>query len=161
MPRHLSRLPSPVGLLLVVTTCAEPQPALNANSAVAEIQARAVGFSAAVVGASAAGWSDSAVAVLADFYTQETVVFPPRGDPLRGRESLRRYWTRAPEQKVLNHVVTPERIDVDRSLATEHGWFKLTFQRGDALPAVDSARYVSIWIRGADGKWRKHLDNWW
>jgi hypothetical protein len=61
----------------------------------------------------------------------------------------------------LTHVVTPERIDVDGSLATEYGWFKLTFQRGSDAPSLDSARFVSIWIRGADGKWRKQLDNWW
>jgi uncharacterized protein (TIGR02246 family) len=145
----------------VATACVESQPELNASASIAEIEARTVAFSSAVVGASAAGWADSAVAVLADFYTQEAVVFPPRGDPLRGRDALRRYWTRAPEQKILTHVVTPERIEVDRSLATEHGWFKLTFQRGEALPTLDSARYVSIWIRGTDGSWRKHLDNWW
>jgi ketosteroid isomerase-like protein len=134
---------------------------MNASASVAEIEARAVAFSAAVVHASATGWSDSAVIALADFYAPETVVFPPRGDPLRGREALRRYWTRTPDRKILTHVVTPERIDVDRSLATEHGWFKLTFQRGDSVPSLDSARYVSIWVRGSDGAWRKHLDNWW
>jgi ketosteroid isomerase-like protein len=143
--------------LAVVAACGSRSMAADADA----ISARSAAFSAAVVRASALGWADTVVRVLADFYSLETVVFPPRGEPLRGREALRRYWTRTPDRRILAHIVMPERVDVDQNLATEHGWFRVTSQRDSGNAVVDSARYVSIWKRDADGEWRKHLDNWW
>lgn len=133
----------------------------SAPNSPAALEERVRAFSRAVVGASASGWADREVEALTAFYTEEAVVFPPRGDPLRGREALRVYWTRPADRRILEHVVRPERIDVDGGLAAEHGWFMLTFQAGSNAPARDSARYVSIWRRGGDGLWRKQLDTWW
>lgn len=98
---------------------------------------------------------------LADFYTETSTVFPPRGEPLRGRDAIRRYWTRPLENRILSHSIQIERLDVSSDLAAEHGRIVLNVQTGSAAPAEYAARYVSVWGRDRDGCWRKHLDTWW
>jgi ketosteroid isomerase-like protein len=126
-----------------------------------EIRARTAAFSRAIVAASASGWSAEAVARVADFYAADTVVFPPRSAPLRGRPALRAYWTRTPDRRILSHSATAERIDVSGTLATEWGTLTLLSQTGDAEPAEGSATYISIWRRDRGGVWRKLMDTWW
>ncbi len=127
----------------------------------AEIRARTRAFSAAVLRASAAGWAATEVSALADFYDEATVVFPPRGEPLRGRPALQQYWTRPAERRIVAHEAVAERIDVADRLATEHGRLRITVQVGTAPAVRDSATYISYWRRSADGRWRKQLDSWW
>ena len=126
-----------------------------------EILDRTAAFSQAVLSASASGWSASRVAVLAEFYDDETIVFPPRGTTLRGRESMRSYWTRPSERRILEHSAVAERVDATHELATEYGKLRITYQVEGKPPAKDSATYVSYWRRGGDGVWRKQLDTWW
>jgi hypothetical protein len=47
-----------------------------------EILDRTAAFSKAVLSASSSGWSAAQVAALAEFYDDETIVFPPRGAPI-------------------------------------------------------------------------------
>ena len=49
----------------------------------------------------------------------------------------------------------------DGDLAADHGTFTLTFQVGANPPEEGTSTFVSVWRRGDDGKWRKHLDSWW
>lgn len=132
-----------------------------ATSAQDEVRARTAAFSRAIVAASGSGWSAEAVARIADFYAADTVVFPPRGAPMRGRPALATYWTRTPDRRMLSHSAIAERIDVSGNLATEWGTLSVTSQQGDAAPVQGSATYISIWLRGADGVWRKLMDTWW
>ena len=126
-----------------------------------EIRERTNAFSAAIMKASASGWQAAEVSAIADFYDEQTVVFPPRGDPLRGRSALQAYWTRSADRKILEHQAVAERIDVSGQLATEHGRLRTIVQIGNGAMTRDSATYVSYWRRGEDGQWRKRLDTWW
>ena len=125
-----------------------------------ELRRRTAEFSQAIVEASRSGWSHLAVARIGDFYATDAVVFPPRGEPLRGRAALIAYWTRPAERRLLAHSAIAERIDVSGDLATEWGTLSITSQAGDAAPAQDRATYISIWTREA-GVWRKQMDTWW
>ena len=141
---------------------AVPQRSRDERAAIEKaIAQRATDFSVAVVRASAAGWARGEVTSLADIYTEETILFPPRGAPIRGRSAVQEYWTRTPDRRILAHRVVPERIDASDDLVAEHGRFHLTSQVGAAPPVADSATYISVWRRDADGVWRKHLDSWW
>jgi ketosteroid isomerase-like protein len=130
-------------------------------SAEGEIRARTAAFSQAIVAASASGWSAEEVARIAAFYAADTVVFPPRAGPMRGRAALTAYWTRSPDRRILSHAAIAERIDVSGDLATEWGTLTLASRQGDAAPVPGSATYISIWKRGEDGVWRKVMDTWW
>lgn len=137
----------------------EPQVA-SRSEAEAEILARTKQFSRAIVEASGSRWSPHTVARIADFYADDTVVFPPRGDPMRGRAALAAYWSRPAERRMLAHSATAERVDVSADLATEWGTLAITTQQGSAAPVQSKANYISIWTRRG-GVWRKQMDTWW
>lgn len=130
-------------------------------AASAALSARADQFSQAVVRASASEWSTAELDMLTNFYTEEAVLFPPKGDAIRGREAVRRYWTRTPERKILQHSIRTERVDIDGALAADHGTFAATYQTGSEAPTNETANFISVWRRGPDGVWRKQLDSWW
>jgi ketosteroid isomerase-like protein len=156
-----------MGLLLCasasMTACtatkSEPQVA-SRSVAEAEILARTRQYSQAVVEASRSGWSAQTVARIADFYADDTVVFPPRGEPMRGRAALFAHWSRSPDRRILAHSAVAERIYVSGDLATEWGTVSFRTQQGTAAPVEGRATYVSIWTR-RDGVWLKQMDSWW
>ena len=125
-----------------------------------ELRSRTAAFSRAIVEASASGWSPHAVARVADFYADDTVVFPPRGETMRGRAAQVTHWTRPPQRQILAHSAVAERIDVSGDLATEWGTLSVTFKEGDAAAVESTSQYISIWRR-RDGVWRKQMDTWW
>ena len=132
----------------------------TAETAQADIAARTSEFSRSIVEASAAGWTPESVAKVASFYTADTVVFPPRGEPIRGAEAITAYWTRSPDRRILSHSAVAERIDVSGDLATEYGQLRLVSQIGTNAPVEGKATYISIWRR-VDGQWLKGMDTWW
>ena len=150
-------------LLGLVCACSSSnvRPAVETPaSAEAEVAATTAAFSRAIVEASKSGWTEEGVSRVVSFYTEDTVVFPPRGDPIRGERAIRTYWTRSSERRILSHSAVAERIYVSGDLATEHGQLRIVSQASSAAPAEGNATYVSIWRR-VDGRWRKALDTWW
>jgi ketosteroid isomerase-like protein len=95
------------------------------------------------------------------FYTDDAILFPPKGEPIRGREAIRAYWTRTPDSRILEHSIQTELAAISGDLLTEHGRLSLTSQAGEKLSERGSANFISVWRRSADGLWRKHLDSWW
>jgi ketosteroid isomerase-like protein len=126
-----------------------------------EITKRARAFSAAVVRASESGWADDEVRTLADFYTEDAVIFPPREETRRGRAAVRQYWTRSPGRKVLAHAIEVERMDISGDLAADYGTFEGTWKTDEQPQVTGTANYISVWRRDEDGVWRKHIDTWW
>src|SRR5688572_13934749 len=104
-------------------------------SAEAEIATTTAAFSQAIVEASKGGWTEEGVSRVVSFYTEDTVVFPPRGDPIRGERAIRAYWTRSPERRIISHSAVAERIHVSGDLATEHGQLRIVSQAGGSAPA--------------------------
>lgn len=124
-----------------------------------EIRERTAAFSEAILAASRSGWSKDAVSKVADFYAPDAVVFPPRGETMRGRLAVA-HWTRLPQRQILAHSAIAERIEVSGNLATEWGTLRVTFKEGDAVAKEVSSKYISIWTRSG-GVWRKQMDSWW
>jgi ketosteroid isomerase-like protein len=126
-----------------------------------EINELAIRFSEAVVRASSSGWARDEVEALVALYSEEAILFPPRGEPIKGRDAVRAYWTRTPDRRIISHRIFPAGVEVDRVLATEYGHFEITFVVGDGQPTEGRANYISVWTRDRAGNWRKHLDSWW
>lgn len=143
---------------------ATPTSGIVAPSTVrAELEARGRAYSAAVVRASASGWAASQVDSLTAFYTDSSIIFPPRGEPIRGRDDVRQYWTRSRDRKILTHRIVIEWVDVGESadLAADHGRVEVTTQQDDDSAVVHRLTYISVWRRDRDGVWRKQLDSFW
>jgi ketosteroid isomerase-like protein len=133
----------------------------NNISAIEVSQTAGSRFSQAVVEASRSQWAPDRVEALVALYTEDAILFPPKGDPIRGREAIRTYWTRTPDRRILEHSIQTERADISGDLLVEHGKFSLTFQSGTDAPASGTSNFISAYRRGPDGIWRKYLDSWW
>ncbi len=153
----------PVLCLVVVLTASGCSTARFAGTESADriVREKAAVFSLAVTAASASGWSAESVARLVDLYTPDATIFPPKGATLKGREALLAYWTRPATNRILAHRVDVEHAEMSGNLLFEYGRFTLTYQAADSDPQENTAQYVSVWRRGTDGQWKKHLDSWW
>lgn len=124
-------------------------------------RSRGLDFSDAVVRASNSGWADKEVGDLTAIYTNDAILFPPKGEPVKGSEAIRAYWTRPSTNRILGHSVKTERAEMSGDLLVEHGYFTLSHQSGSNRAESGSAKFISVWKKGSDGIWRKHLDSWW
>ena len=150
-------------IVLAGVFACSPREQVKENNASAMEVSQAVGqnFSRAVVEASRSQWARDRVEELVALYTEDAILFPPKGDPIRGRDAIHTYWTRTPDRRILEHSIQTERADISGDLLVEHGKFSLTFQSGTDAPASGTSSFISAYRRGPDGIWRKHLDSWW
>ena len=135
--------------------------ATNDANAVELVTARGAAFSNAITVASAAGWAPDQVSALVAFYTDDAILFPPKGEPIRGRAEILRYWSRSADRKILEHAVTVDNVVASAEVIADYGTFALTSQVAEKPPATNTAHYLSVWKRGPDGVWRKRIDSWW
>ena len=147
--------------LFLCTTC-QQVPTGNVAPTAEEIsKTRGHDFSNAVTSASASGWAPVEVDRLVNLYTEDAILFPPKGEPIRGHDAIRAFWTRTPDRQLLEHTIETERADISGDLLVEHGRFSIVSRSGQNPPERGTARFISSWKRGPDGTWRKSLDSWW
>lgn len=142
------------GFAVVLSTgCArEAAPSSIAHAAdSAAIAAASRAFSDAYVGGDTAR--------LADLYTDDALVLPP-GQTVQGRGAIQRYFGPGPRRVNLAHAMTSERLDVQGDIATDVGEWSNTWRIGDEDAQTASGRYLVVWRRGPDGRWRMVYDMW-
>ena len=146
--RVLSRFLAPAAI--AIAAGAAPAQSSPADSAAIHAQSRR--FSAAYV----AGDVDT----MMDVYAADAVIFPERAEMLGAPETIRRYWTRRPGNRVTRHVATPTRIVIQDDLAYDYGVYEVAGERDGQPWGPAGGKYVIVWVRGADGAWRMRLDIW-
>jgi uncharacterized protein (TIGR02246 family) len=125
-------------------------------------QAGRAADSLAVLAASRA-FSDAYVAgdmeTLGSVYTEDAVLYPP-GSVIRGRAAIRRYFAPGPNRTNLAHAMTSERLTFDGDVAVDVGVWSNTLRRGSDAPQSAEGRYLVVWRREPDGRWRIEHDMW-
>ncbi len=58
----------------------------------------------------------------------------------------------------LEAVITTVGLGVDGDLAWETGTSRVTMQQGESPPVTVTGRYLAVWQRGPDGRWRIRAD---
>ncbi|MCA9736400.1 MAG: DUF4440 domain-containing protein [Gemmatimonadota bacterium] len=142
------------GLALVVGSGCGRGPAPSSTDPAAD--------SAAIVAASRAfsdAYVDGDTARLAELYTEDALVLPP-GRTVQGRAAIQRYFGPGPRRANLAHAMTSERLDVQGDLATDVGEWSNTWRIGEEEAQTASGRYLVVWRRGPDGRWRMVYDMW-
>ena len=118
--------------------------------------------SLAVLAASRA-FSDAYVAgdmeTLGSVYTEDAALYPP-GSVIRGRDAIRRYFAPGPNRTNLSHAMTSERLTFDGDVAVDVGVWSNTLRRGSDAPQSAEGRYLVVWRREPDGRWRIEHDMW-
>ncbi|MBI3768533.1 MAG: DUF4440 domain-containing protein [Deltaproteobacteria bacterium] len=109
-------------------------------------------------------WSNAAVAKdvdrVASFYAQDAVAFPPDEPIAVGNVAARKVWA--------NYFADPSyQISwktTSAGVVKDTGWTAGTFQDSskgsDGKTVAKNGKYVCVWRKGADGKWKAIRDIW-
>ncbi len=111
-----------------------------------------------------AGWaadfnSGNAEAVAAR-YTEDAAVFPPDGPRTDGRAAIAAFWKGAMNAGLKNASLTTAEVEAREDLAYEVGTFTLDAADKSGAVTTLKGKYIVVWKKGSDGKWRLHRDIW-
>lgn len=124
--------------------------AVSADSAAILAAARA--FSAAYVRGDAAA--------MTELYTDDAAIFPDGAAAIVGHEGIQRYWTLPPNRRITRHVLMPDRVEIVGNVAHDYGRFEIAGETDGKPWGPSFGKYVVVWRKGTDGRWRMYLDMW-
>lgn len=149
----------PTALLLLVlsalTACQpQPDPAHRADEAAvrATLAALADRFSLA--------YTNGDAAAMTALYTTDAVLLPDGAVEVQGHEAIQAYWTLPESERITHHRITPTRVEVEGTTATDYGTYEVSGVAGGQAWGPSYGNYLIIWKRGTDGQWRMQLDMW-
>jgi ketosteroid isomerase-like protein len=96
------------------------------------------------------------------FYSEDAVVMPPNASPATTKESIRKVWQDllASPGLVISWKTTKVEIAKSGDLACLSGTYELTMNDPSGKPINDHGKYVEVWEKQADGKWKCGTDIW-
>lgn len=153
-PTRRSRLPLVVAVSFVASACAHGTGARGAPDAKARaaIEAANAEFARALVAGDARA--------MAAVFTEDGELIPEmqRGS-VSGRAELEAYnAARLQARRYLDVVITTVHLEVSGELAWETGTSRVTMQQGKLAPVTVTGRYLAVWRRDHDGRWRIRVE---
>lgn len=97
---------------------------------------------------------------MAEMYTEDAVIFPDQRPAIPGRDAIRRYWTLPANRRITDHEIIPDKLVVRSDIAYDHGRFRIAGTTDGVPWGPNWGKYVVVWKKGIDGKWRMYLDIW-
>ena len=98
-------------------------------------------------------------AAIRALYTVDGVLLPP-GREVRGRDGIARYFAPGPNRVNVTHRMQSSELRLHGDVAIDVGTWHNTWRIGDAPERSASDRYLVVWRRGDDGRWRIEYDMW-
>jgi ketosteroid isomerase-like protein len=145
-------------LVPIVVSLVAPSPASAQTSKSAT--ARATLLKTDTEWAAAAGTTD--VERIVSYWTDDAVIYPPREAPVSGKTAIRRYV--AESLKIPGFAIgwKPMAAVVSASgdLGYTTGTNSFTFPDAQGRPTTSNGRYVTVWRKAPDGRWRCVIDVW-
>jgi ketosteroid isomerase-like protein len=112
-----------------------------------------------------AQWSKTAAAHDVDgtvsYYSDDAAVMPPNGPLLTDKREIRAGW--ADMLGPSNHLswqTTRAEVAASGDVAYSLGTYSLTMQDAQGKPIADHGKYLCVWKKQADGKWKSVADTW-
>ncbi len=100
------------------------------------------------------------VNAMMECYSDSAVIMPPGRDMISHPDSIRKYWTLPPGHRVTRHESTPTEITIAGSTAYDYGYYEGAISREDSEAVVFRGKYVYVWVKGSDSRWRMKIDIW-
>jgi uncharacterized protein (TIGR02246 family) len=93
-------------------------------------------------------------------FTDDGEIIPAtRGGVVSGRSEIEAYNAgRLDGRRYLDVVITTVSLGVSGELAWEIGTSRVTVQQGENAPVTLTGRYLAVWRRERDGRWRIRAD---
>jgi ketosteroid isomerase-like protein len=113
-----------------------------------------------------AQWSAAAGAKDLDktvsFYSDDAIVMPPNASAARTKEAIRKLWQDliASPGFVISWKATKIEVAKSGDLACLSGTYEFAMNDASGKPVNDHGKYVEVWERQADGKWKCGTDIW-
>ena len=99
-------------------------------------------------------------AAVGAFLTDDTLLLPPAGRMIQGKEATEGYWRATWAQlKIVDFKMTILNLYGKSDLAYEVGSYILKFQV-QGREGLDEGKYVVVWRQAADKTWKKLIDIW-
>jgi uncharacterized protein (TIGR02246 family) len=111
-------------------------------------------------------WSKAAAAKDLDktvsFYSDDAIVMPPNAPADTTKETIRKSWQDllASPGLVISWKTTKVEVAKSGDLACVSGTYEVTMNVPSGKPINDRGKYVEVWEKQADGKWKCGMDIW-
>src|SRR5262249_4030446 len=113
-----------------------------------------------------AQWSAAAAAKDLDktlsFYSDDVIVMPPTAPAVTTKEAVRKLWQGlfASPGMALNWRTTKVEVAKSGDMAYTTGAYEFTINDSTDQPVNDRGKYLAVWKKQADGKWKCGVDIW-
>ncbi len=121
----------------------------------------------AAIRAASQEWSNAAssrdLEKAVSFYAEDATYNPPGAPLAAGKDAIRKVWTNIVAVPGINLRWTTSKVEVARSgdLAYDTGAYTVTKNDAGGKPVTTKGKYVVVWKKQADGKWKviQDIDN--
>jgi ketosteroid isomerase-like protein len=113
-----------------------------------------------------AAWSKAAESKDLDktvsYYSADATVLPPNAPAATTKEAIRKIWQDmlASSGLVISWKATKVEVAKSGDLGFVSGTYELTMNDASGKPVTDKGKYVEVWEKKADGKWKCGTDTW-
>jgi uncharacterized protein (TIGR02246 family) len=96
------------------------------------------------------------------FYSEDAIVMPPNAPADTTKEAIRKGWQEllASPGLVISWKTTKVEVAKSGDLACLSGTYELTMNDPTGKPINDRGKYVEVWEKRTDGKWKVAADIW-
>jgi ketosteroid isomerase-like protein len=96
------------------------------------------------------------------FYSADAIVMPPNAPAATTKEAIRKVWQDllAASGLAIRWRTTKVEVAASGDLACLSGTYELTMNDPSGKPISDQGKYVEVWEKQSDGKWKCGTDIW-
>ena len=96
------------------------------------------------------------------YYSDDAIVLPPNSSSATTKEAIRNVWKELLASPELVITWKPARVELAKSgdMAWVNGAYQLTMKDPSDRPINDHGKYLEIWKKQTDGKWKCGADMW-
>jgi ketosteroid isomerase-like protein len=96
------------------------------------------------------------------YYSADATVLPPNASAATTKEEIKKIWQDmfASPGLVISWKATKVEVAKSGDLGFVSGTYELTMNDASGKPVTDKGKYVEVWEKKADGKWKCGTDTW-
>jgi ketosteroid isomerase-like protein len=96
------------------------------------------------------------------YYSNDAIVLPPNAPIATTKDAIRKIWQDflASPGFVLSWKATKVEVAKSGDLGFVSGTYEFTMNDASGKPVTDKGKYVEVWEKEADGKWKCGTDTW-
>ena len=109
-------------------------------------------------------WSKAAGAKDVDktvsFYSDDAIVMPPNAPSATTKEAIRKIWKDLLTDAKISWKTKNVEVAQSGDLAFSSGAYEVTLNDPTGKPVNDRGKFLEVWKKQADGKWKCTMDIW-